>query len=468
MAGMLLAVTGVSFAQAFHKKGGNDKLNAIQADILRQQVQGKTAGKGADVAHERLVGAANYQMAELMDSSRYVYSGSRYSDVTNLDINSYSDNFFPSNEAQPFELGKYQYNYLAYDTLYYYESSEGALILSGITVKGYDGSNRIIQMSTRNFYGGNMVNDFSDHIDYAGSANDIQKVVRIADTSFPLVGLYDTTDVFTSNYGSGGERLSDSMYSPGWPVLTRIDYAYTSDGLIASGTYSTSMDGVSYNPGSRSVYTYDGSGRLVTSLREYYDGTGWYPNYMDSFSYTGSAPLYTHNVSFGYDNVSSSWEPEFQLDATLMPGFTAYDTVYIKQDDGDGFNNWAFFKLSYNTNQHLTTMEGYPWMEGAYLPFPVLFQYFYYEAMPVSVPAVAAQPVALKFYPNPATSHINVEASGKVSVSVYNLSGQLLIQQSGAAQNGGLQLNVASLPAGTYVADVQTEKGSSKVKFAKQ
>jgi len=465
-----MIASGIAHAQALPKKGGNPMLKAIKGKILSQQAA-KTAAKGAAGTDERLIGASLYQGDIVTDSTRYIYSGTRYSDVTNIDFNSYQDNFDPSSSIMPLELGDAVHNRLAYDTMYHYSmpGSGSSLVLDIILSKAYDTDNRAVMMNFQGFDAGLPAMQQRYYITYAGTGTDIGQAVLLNDTSELFTGMFDTAQVFTVQYNAGAQREQDSLYQAGAAGYNLTTYTYTTEGLISSVLFSTSPDGVTYVPQNRSSYTYDESNRLVRDLEEVYADTEWQPSYLDSFSYTGTSPLYTHNISYAY--TAGDWTPDYQFDAVLHTGFTAYDTAFVLQDWGEGIlEPTLMLTFKYNTNEHLTNMYFYfADGEGGYMEDPIIdLRYFYGPIVPVSVPEVAVSAPAVKLYPNPATSHIFVEAAGKVNVSVYNLSGQLLLQQSSAAQNGGVQLNIANLPAGTYVADVQTEKGNSKVKFVKQ
>lgn len=462
-----MIASGAAYAQALPQKGGNPKFKTVKGKILNQQMA-KTAAKGTAGVNERLIGASTYQGDIMGDSATYVYSGTRYAAVNNMDLGSYQEQYNPAANDAPFELGNSITNYLAYDTMRYYANEGSGLALGLIVTKQYDTDDRLTRLNVLDFNAG-VVNDQRRYaVSYEGTGTDIKQTVMLQDTSALFSGLFDTVGVMSVAYQSAGRRDKDSFRSYLDMEYQRATYAYTASGRIASLLYSSSSDGVTFTPDSRVTYTYDGSDRLVAGLEEFYDGTAWQPDYVDSFGYTGSSALYTYNKTYFSDG--TSWIPVFQWDGILNPTFTAFDTAYVMQDLGFGIQPLMQLVFKYNTNEHLTNLDLYfADTAGGYAEDPIAeIRYFYGPIDPVSVATAPAQQVPVKLYPNPATSHVFVEAEGQVSVSVYNLSGQLLIQQNGMAQNGSLQLNIANLPAGTYLADVQTEKGSSKVKFLKQ
>lgn len=71
------------------------------------------------------------------------------------------------------------------------------------------------------------------------------------------------------------------------------------------------------------------------------------------------------------------------------------------------------------------------------------------------------------YYPNPVRDRLNFKGSEKVqSVQIFDMSGRLMIDQT--SRNSGIeQLDVSSLPKGSYVVKAQTEKGMKTFKIIK-
>ena len=76
----------------------------------------------------------------------------------------------------------------------------------------------------------------------------------------------------------------------------------------------------------------------------------------------------------------------------------------------------------------------------------------------------------MKLYPNPSQEKIMLEISGATEthqIMIFDLSGKL-IQSIKPTQTGLVhKLNISTLPAGTYVLRLNTEKGSISRKFSK-
>lgn len=464
LTGAVLLIGGGAMAQALPQKGGNPKLKSVKQKILQQHNNSEGAKPAAGV-NERMTGASSYQGDGLIDSAHFVYSGTRYTAVTNMDLNSYQDYFTPTGALSPIELGDITVNYFGYDTMRYYVKSGSSLLLGAIATKTYNTDDQPVLMNVKNFNAAGMpVVQRRFMISYTGDG--IQQAKALLDTSEGFTGVFDTAQVLNVTYASPGQRSQDSSVYPMDGVLEMINYTYNTDGRISSAQYSYSVDGVTYVPDYRATYTYDGSSRLVESLEEVFDGAAWAPDYLDSFAYTGSSPLYTYNKSYSYDG---GWVPEYQFDAVLRSDMTAWDTVIVMQDMGMGLMPMLRLNLQYNSNEHLTRQEFYLTDgAGGFSEDPAQEINYYYDEVPLSVSSVATAPVSVQVFPNPASATLSIAAAGITRVAVYNLSGQLMLQQQGNTAQQVMQLNLHSLPAGTYVAEVQTREGSSKVKFVKQ
>ncbi len=75
--------------------------------------------------------------------------------------------------------------------------------------------------------------------------------------------------------------------------------------------------------------------------------------------------------------------------------------------------------------------------------------------------------IGLSAYPNPVSSELNISAKSALQqVTVYNLLGQTVSVQ--AAEGLSTSVDVQALPAGTYIAQVQTAQGTTSTRFIKQ
>lgn len=75
----------------------------------------------------------------------------------------------------------------------------------------------------------------------------------------------------------------------------------------------------------------------------------------------------------------------------------------------------------------------------------------------------------VEVYPNPATSVINISANDNaqpIQAGIYNLSGQLM--QSTIISNNTQNVNISSLPAGTYYVRLQGDNAAAAQTFIKQ
>ena len=70
-----------------------------------------------------------------------------------------------------------------------------------------------------------------------------------------------------------------------------------------------------------------------------------------------------------------------------------------------------------------------------------------------------------RLYPVPAREEVTVSAEGLQQVTVYHLTGQVVLRQ--AASSHQVTLSIANLPQGTYFVEIQTEKGNLTEKLLK-
>jgi hypothetical protein len=72
--------------------------------------------------------------------------------------------------------------------------------------------------------------------------------------------------------------------------------------------------------------------------------------------------------------------------------------------------------------------------------------------------------IGIYIYPNPVSSLLNIEIPGivnNVSTEVYDILGNLKLNKSSSSNSGIIQIDVSSLPRGTYL--LKLNSGSSKI-----
>jgi len=93
---------------------------------------------------------------------------------------------------------------------------------------------------------------------------------------------------------------------------------------------------------------------------------------------------------------------------------------------------------------------------------------------PVGITEEVAAPFTFSFYPNPATENITVnyslEQSAKVNYTIYDLTGKQVQSETANRFSGSQQhiLDVTSLPAGTYLLNVNVNGKAITKRFVKK
>ena len=75
--------------------------------------------------------------------------------------------------------------------------------------------------------------------------------------------------------------------------------------------------------------------------------------------------------------------------------------------------------------------------------------------------------IEIELYPNPTSNIVNIQSNSKIkSVQVYNMNGQMLMNQT--IQNQNAEINVAGYNSGTYIVKVETDSGIHTHKIIKK
>lgn len=477
---LLGAVPLYTHAQLRFLPSGNVPFEQMTQSILNGQLpraaQRPTAGDPVC-----LVGYALYVAGALRDSFRYVYSGGRGTGPQPADITYDHGFFWPQAPVRPSELGNTAHDYMPYDSMYcYYADSSGALSEYMRYMKSYNSSNLMTKLITQDFTAA--FNSYKYEVSY-DEADRLMQVLSSLDFSDDLTGDYHPHLNMYFGYDVAGTRVLDSVAGPAFEDAHYNNYYYyNTDGLPdsmiqmhASGAGDPYFNHMRYN------YSYDSLQRLVKAQRQLWlSGTGWLTMTEQHLSYSGTAKLPTYRLILDAGNLEEPLLSYSLYEATLLPGGLLYDTVFVKLDlSGTGvLENFAFYKNHYTADDVLIAQHAYFWssegttlMSGSaegYSNSPNETRHYTYTGIAPTAVAEIQQRSAIRVYPNPATNYLTIEGAITARVYVFNLSGQLVLQQSGTAQNGKLQIDISNLPAGSYLADLLTESGSSKVKFIKQ
>jgi len=102
------------------------------------------------------------------------------------------------------------------------------------------------------------------------------------------------------------------------------------------------------------------------------------------------------------------------------------------------------------------------------------FAYYYIDDVTVrdctndGISEINNQPSTIEISPNPATSEIKITTSNSVlkEAHIYSMMGQCILQST--INNSQSTIDISSLPAGMYIAEVITEKGVIRKRFVKQ
>ncbi len=128
-------------------------------------------------------------------------------------------------------------------------------------------------------------------------------------------------------------------------------------------------------------------------------------------------------------------------------------------DDGADTDNFSKLVLNGRTPGEVVYIRVWEYLNDESEPFSI-------GAYDASLSTASFDSSALKVYPNPTRDVLNLSYSSAIdSVEVYNLVGQNVIaKQIGQTEYA---LNLASLPAGTYLVKLNTQDGSKTVKVLK-
>lgn len=162
--------------------------------------------------------------------------------------------------------------------------------------------------------------------------------------------------------------------------------------------------------------------------------------------------------------VVAYWRNHDQCDSTAL-----IDTLAHPVNDGRTYIHYTYPNGAYGSDvEFYKIINGtHQWINNGNINYSVAIWRFFsrYKWLPQST-GIAEIDGQLQFscYPNPATDQLNLQTEGFTpeSISIYNLSGQLVLQNAYSAQ-----ISTRNLAAGSYVLQLKAGNKTGHTRFVK-
>ena len=240
------------------------------------------------------------------------------------------------------------------------------------------------------------------------------------------------------------------------PNASRVRF----EGVTFAGNSSQFPDATSLDGAFFEVYAYEWNDGF-TDFNDYPDWNTADLNEVDYASYIYTSDLQGEPVWVPFeDKVVLDDDQRYMICVTFDP--TIYPGYDNKVDYTTNFDNYLqplnvlrtdlgqYFALGFGGDQSPTLSLNFGPAEAGLVELPQ---------------------VELDAYPNPAMDFVNIPMKegheGNVTMQIFNLDGKLMESQEVSMQGNMLQVDVTSIPAGTYVIDLQFANGETgKVQVA--
>jgi len=441
--------------------------------LLLQQQQGGNdkAMRTTGIASQRVIAQSTRDntLRTLNDSVKLGYApnfGSTYD--YNTMIYPYK---YPYNTSPMFNYaGTFTKPQVLFDTFMHWTVDPNTLVY-GYYETDYAGYNSLHDMTSyKELYAdssfiSNMIftNTFNTG-NYITSGYGFKWSLGIEDSAFKQFFAYNSSNIL--------QKDSTYEYHLGvWRIASRSFYTYdASNDLIEIDNYGNTTDTSFLLPlpeQIKYINTYDASHRLLTVYSYFYDNDSLLPYIKDTFAYSGSYAYHNSWKEYQYDPINRYWAPMFYMTKVINSGGLP-DTVNINSFDSIA-NAWVpqtMDIISYNSSHNPDTLQDYEYNFTRFSDTPSFTTIYYYQNYTNTLETASIEPVNdnAKIFPNPATNSItitglNVPQNATISVSLVNISGQIVSRQTLGWQ-GEAQISTSDLVPGVYCLMIQDGTGN--------
>ena len=337
------------------------------------------------------------------------------------------------------------------------EWQNGAWVNSNRMTMARNGQGLTTEMRNDTWRSNSWQTDMLTTYTYDGQGNNIETVIQV-DTDED--GVVENQSKTESTFNASGQctKKEDYIWIEGaWAKSLETTYTYNGQGQLTEKVTATDIGGGFLMFGSKTLYTYDGSGLLQTETDQSYNfvtqswtnstkktyaydgngkvteivtqdwsGTAWVNSERETKSYTGAGLLEEH--------AQQSWDGE----AWANERRTLHAYNGNGQEIEEKSQNWIGgawvdnlrFTSTYTGDGYLDVYLEESWQGGAWTNVSQ-WLYNYPTEMAVDDRTLTVpRSMSVKNYPNPFNPHTTIEftvpASDNITISIFDVSGRLI------------------------------------------
>jgi hypothetical protein len=304
---------------------------------------------------------------------------------------------------------------------------------SSRTTVNYDGAQHPTEFAYSSWNSGGSTWENDNRNVYAYTGDDLT-----SDTYQDWDGVGNTWEnndrrIFTYDAGRWATTVTQDWDGLGstWDNETRRAYTYDTAGRITQELIQEwPFLGSNWENYSRVIYAYDASGNVTSVTQQDWDGSAWENDTRVTYTYSTSGSGSTTQAIMQEWN-AGSWENETRLTVHFNEFDKATDIIYQSWDMG------GFWDLKNGDQKYAFMFETFD--DGT-----------------SRVDNLARQ-TGFKYYPNPATTSLTVEAETGALESVWmlDLNGRPVFRHTPSAGNALVTIPTAHLSPGVYFLRVQ-------------
>ena len=340
-----------------------------------------------------------------------------------------------------------------WDGLYWYDYAKFTMT--------YDANNNQTSTMSEGLFMGDWVIDYKAIYTYDANNKVITYVYQLGNGN-----VLENSDMATYTYNTNNNITKVLQYSwngNSWANFSKYNYEYDANNNCIT-ILGQGWNGSNWQNGELISNNYDANNNLRAELRQDWNDA-WVNNTFKTYTYDSNNNKITElSQNWSWTGI---WDNYWHILYTYDSNNNKISELGLRWNNNIWATNYQYLYL-YDANNFLEGKSYKGWDNAGISLLSSDSSHYYFNAI-VGIQDAKKVDDNISIYPNPAIDKIAIKTPSinkDITISIYNLQGQLLFQQS--ARHEKTEIDVSAFLKGMYFVRVETDEGMVCGKFVKE